>query len=91
MRKCDLPGADPASSERTMSLLLLATQDSDLPASEAVMDLIFAAASLMLAVHTSKQKGNLCPPMTKNKTYNAAAQAIADLAAQMGIEQAKPA
>ena len=64
--------------------------DSDQPVSEIVMDLIFAAASLMCAV--AGRGGDLCPPMTRNDNYNAAAQAVADLADSfLGREPEKPA
>ncbi len=70
------------SGDRVLGLLRLAMEDGDLPVSDVAVDLILAAASIMMAVHMST--GNdICPPMTGNPNIDRALHAVSELAASM--------
>ncbi len=80
--------ADTPAGKRTLAILELATtQDEEQSATTVAIDLIFAAASLMVSVHLgSGRSGHLCPPMQGHKEIDGALHAVSELAAFLIVQ-----
>jgi len=72
-----------ASSGRVTKLLGTAMEDGDLPVSSAVLDLILAAATIMVAVRAADPSASPFPPPEGSPELQVAVVAVVDLATSM--------